>query len=77
MYTKILNMNYDDAFYLNILHNISGFIFYLRLLFDEFDKYKSTRDFALEVVTDLPDFDILDSVKSHERGEILMIQVRL
>ena len=62
-------------FYLNVSHIISGFIFHLGILFDSFDKYKSIRDFELEVVTELPDFDTWDGVKSHERGEIHILYI--
>ena len=61
---------------LDTLHFISGYTFYLGLIFDGFSKYEDIGDFELEIVTDIPNFDVWDKIKYHKGGDILKIEVR-
>ena len=66
----ILYQRFTNVFY------ISGYTFYLALIFDGYDKYEDITDFKLELVTEVPEFDFWNEIKSHESGDILRIQVR-
>ena len=65
------------SFYLHfLLCSKLDFRYYVGLIFDGYRKYENTRDYELNVITDLPYIERWQVDKVHERGTTLELKVQ-